>query len=168
MTTFFAGDELTAAALNAVTDTPLCQLFQTSTQSIPDNVTTALTFTGTEDIDTHNFHDPVTNPERITPTVPGYYRVTASYGTPTATTITTVLLNIAKNGTAVKAARRPYTSTSEPTSTRTLETEIILTANGTTDYFSATALQDNTANTAQSSGSGTTASSLSAEWLRPL
>lgn len=167
MTTFFAGDQLTAAALNAVTDKPICQLFQTAAQTLTDNTTTALTFTGTEDIDTHNFHDPVTNPDRITPTVPGYYRVTATYGSATLATQVTVLLTITKNGTGMSVGRRPTVGTT-PTGIATLATEIIMTANGSTDYFSATALQDNTASSSQATATGTTASSLSAEFIRPL
>lgn len=167
MTTFFAGDVLTAAALNAVTDKPICQLFQTAAQTITDNTSTALTFTGTEDIDTHNFHDPATNPERITPTVPGYYLVTASYGTATPATMVTILLSILKNATIIKGARRPFTGTTT-TSSQTIDTSIIVALNGSTDFVSATALQDNTGSASQATITGTVASSLSVEFIRPL
>ena len=73
-----AGDPITASDYAAIKRASMsrmvCKLTQAAAQSMPDNVATALTFgTGSEVVDTDNFHDMVTNNTRITPTVSGWY-----------------------------------------------------------------------------------------------
>jgi hypothetical protein len=76
-----AGDPVESTNITTVEDytirKPLVRLIQSVVQSIPHDTDTAFTFTaGSEDIDTHGFHDETTNPSRITPSVAGYYLLT--------------------------------------------------------------------------------------------
>lgn len=151
----------------ATTGKPLVRLSQAVAQSIPDNVSTELTFS-TEDIDTANFHSMVTNTGRVTPTVAGYYRVTATFVPAARADFNTLLVTISKNGTGVSPAERiPFGGTSV-NSIFTLQTSGIYAANGSTDYFSVFVLQDNVANVANNTVvGGTTVCTLEVEYLRP-
>lgn len=149
---------------------PLCRLVQSVAQSIPNNTATAVTFTGSEDIDTHGFHDPVTNTDRITPTVPGYYRITAVFTHAARTDANVMRLEIAKNGTAVPPAMRwVFPSSVSPNGVMSYRVEAIQTANGTTDFFNLLALLSNTAATATlTSVGGSTTPVIECEYLRGL
>lgn len=168
-----AGDPVNSADLTTDEDytirKPLVRLVQAVAQSIPDNTNTELTFT-TEDFDTNGFHDNVTNTPRITPTVAGYYRLHLMFAHAARADITTVLVQIGKNGTGqAPSLRWPYPSSVSPGSVPSYQTETILTANGSTDYFTGIVLLDNTANTATlTSVGGATTSTFECEFLRPL
>src|SRR3982750_3036163 len=78
-----AGDIVYASDVQTVKDyttgRPLVRLIQQVAQSVTSQVTpaTAVTFgASSESIDTHGFHDTVTNNTRITPNIAGYYRAT--------------------------------------------------------------------------------------------
>lgn len=71
---FLAGENLTASALNAVTDPPLLFAYQIVTQSLLNSTWTAVTMTA-EVVDTISGHSLVTNTSRYTPNVSGTYEV---------------------------------------------------------------------------------------------
>lgn len=58
---------------------PLAQMYSAANQSVPHNVWTSLTF-DTEDVDSANGHDNVTNPSRYVAQYPGYYRISCIAG----------------------------------------------------------------------------------------
>lgn len=82
-----AGTRITGAIYQAdVTDSvtflanvPVFQGYQSAAQSIGNGSLTALGL-DTEEVDTYNGHDTVTNNSRYTPTVAGYYLVLGCYG----------------------------------------------------------------------------------------
>jgi len=144
------GDIIYAVDINAIyeasVDRPACILQQTVSQSIPDNTTTAITFT-TETLDTHGFHSTSSNTTRITPTVAGWYRFHGVVWAPSLGTYATVVAGISKNGTTQTSPERHATPPTSGSFTDTVGGTY--SANGTTDYFELTMLQDNTANSAQ-------------------
>lgn len=54
--------------------TETCRVWRSASQTIPNDTDTVITF-DTENWDTDNFHDNVTNPSRLTAPVTGYYLV---------------------------------------------------------------------------------------------
>lgn len=154
------------AKLLSLMKVPITQLKKTEVQSIPNNVNTAVLFgASSENIDTHSFHSTTTATERITPTVPGYYKVMVYV----AWTINAVGLRRAypgKNGLADIGAANAGNA-----SNLGMYCERIYAFNGTTDYSSLIV--------SQNSGAalnilGTTALSdpnrcmLTMEFIRPL
>lgn len=116
---------------------PMVKLVQQEAQTFNSGVTQALVFgAGSEELDTHGFHSNETNNTRITPTVPGYYKlsVTASFA---AGAITQIVAGVRKNATSIS----PFNTTRpDPTSAAsTSRASTIVSANGTTDYFEALA-----------------------------
>lgn len=112
---------------------PVGVLKQQAAQLLASGTSTAITFgSGSEDIDSHNFHDVTTNNTRVTPTIAGYYRITGHLSMPSLG-LTQVAAAIAKNGTRVspQAIMRPDTVAASSTA----QTTVILNMNGTTDYF---------------------------------
>lgn len=112
---------------------PRVRLVQQALQSIPNVTATALTFgAGSEDIDTHNFHDTATNPSRITPTVAGDYQVTitVSFASNTATQLYAV---VGKNGTPVQPLERQTPAATA--AAKTVAAQATVSCNGTTDYL---------------------------------
>lgn len=132
MTAVEVGDPVTADLLDLMLNPPVCRLVQQAAQSIA-TANTALTFgAGSEDIDTHGFHDTTTNNTRITPNVAGYYEITGTYAS-AATTATFLALTPGKNGGTVAPRVQPwYTTTS---GVKTVSVSARVSANGTTDYF---------------------------------
>jgi len=113
---------------------PVGRLLQQSGQSITNNSATALTFgSGSENIDTHNFHDTVTNNTRVTPNIPGYYRLTGSVNFP-ASTFSQILIVVRKNGAnyTPQTIYRPDAATS---GSAQVATTVTAQANGSTDFF---------------------------------
>ena len=142
------------------TGKPLVRLVASGTQSIPHNTATAVVFSGSEDVDTHNFHDPSTNNSRLTPTVAGYYtaRITLCMGARTDYQI--VDCWVKKNGTtnlAPSARQSQGTTTSQAT---TADTQALVQCNGTTDYIEMIALQANGASAAQNTNQSSQFSSV--------
>jgi hypothetical protein len=147
---------------------PLCRLVQSVAQSLTNNVAAALSFT-TEDIDTHGFHDNVTNNTRITPSVAGYYRITGTLMIVGAADYTLLQAGIAKNGVSTNAAPHGRVQPGTTSAARSVTGSAIMSANGTTDYFEVIALQTNTAAAAKLTNVSSQFSSvLELEGLRPL
>jgi len=147
----------------AIAAKPIGRLVASGTQSIPDNVATALMFT-TEDIDTHGFHDTTTNTSRVTPNVPGYYRFYGCYFSGAITTPSTRAAYFRKNGTtAIAPGPRDvgYTISSSK------ECTALIAMNGTTDYIELMGLQDS-AGAVVTNQSVQFSSTLEWEYVRPL
>jgi hypothetical protein len=141
------------------------RLIQTVAQSIADaGADAALTFTaGSTDIDTHAFHSETVNTSRITPSVEGVYRFTATYVSAAPTTAVTMGIVIGKNGTA--QAPRTRAGWNATVAQRTVSVTAILSANGTTDYFEALVFQDSSGAVSTTVGSSF-ASTFECELLR--
>lgn len=168
MASFEVGDILTADALNATVDLPLCRLVQQTAQSLTDNTDTALTFgSGSEVVDTHGMHDESTNNTRVTPNVAGWYEVTATLIMTARTDYNTIVATVARNGTV--QSTRDRTGPNAVSSARTASATGTYEANGTTDYFEAYGLQDNVANAAVLTNQGGSFScTLEVKFVRPL
>lgn len=137
-----SGDPITATdptnLENYTIRTPIVRLIQAAAQSVPSNTDTAITFgAGSEDIDTHGYHDTAVNTSRITPLAAGYYQLTGVISWAADTDIIRHDALFAKNGSVVAPRNRFVTdSTATAAAARmTYPVVAILTANGTTDYF---------------------------------
>ena len=74
--TFTSGQVLTSQQLNQLNNVTALEL--TSIFTIPTGAATNITFgAGTETVDVSTWHDTSSNTERITPTINGYYLVSA-------------------------------------------------------------------------------------------
>lgn len=163
-----AGDPVKATDLSSLavssSTRPLVRLLQQVAQSIA-TTNTALTFSsGSEDIDTHGFHDVTTNNSRITPTIAGYYQVFGTYVTQ-STAGQYFAITPGKSGAAIGAPR----SQVWPVATagiKTVSTSAILTADGVLDYFEMYALAINGPTLSQVTGGFT--SVFECIYLRPL
>lgn len=145
-----AGDPVTSADGTAVEDytirKPLVRLAQQVAQALTIATDVAITFgSGSEEIDTHGFHDETTNNTRITPTLAGYYRIfsTACFATPASGNFQTLSTVITKNGTQIAPLLRLSTGTTA--GSRSVQTSALVSANGTTDWFDMRAQHTNTA-----------------------
>jgi len=147
----------------ATVERPLGRMVQTVAQSIPDNTLTALTWT-TEDIDTHGFHDTVTNNTRITPNVEGYYEFSFTYYSALQTTPADMDVCARKNGsgTIASGTRTPGAAVATGVSGTT-----IVSMNGTTDYIEILALQ-NSSGAVNTNVSSRFSSHVTWKFLRPL
>lgn len=170
----FAGDPVYASDVETIADyttqRPLVRLIQQAAQSIPHNTNTAVTFgAGSEDIDTHNFHDVTTNPSRVKPTIAGYYRCRATTLHGSRTDYTAINGWIRKNGTGNLAPAHRYGPSTSSTQVQTTIAEAIVACDGVTDYVESVVLQGNTAAVAQSTNLSSQFSSVfEVEFLRPL
>jgi hypothetical protein len=118
---------------------PIGKLIQQAAQAFTNGTVLALTFgSGSEDTDTHNFHDTTTNNTRVTPTISGYYRFTAYVNFSTAT-YTQIVVAVAKNGTRIDPQQVVRPDPASAGSSAQIST--IAFANGSTDYFEAMASQ---------------------------
>lgn len=169
-----AGGLVQSADITAVTALttarPLVRLIQQSAQSLTTATNTALTFgSGSEDIDTHNFHDPSTNTSRVTPTAAyaGYYRVTGTVWFATAVmNDQQYQLFVGKNGAIIPpGSRARHNSTT--TTQRSISTSSMVSANGTTDYFEIITVQNTGVSLNTQIGGGIN-SVMEVEFLRPL
>jgi hypothetical protein len=143
-TSVATGDRILASTVNDLIkyalNPGLVRLAQSAAQSIPDNTQTALTFTGSEDIDVYGFHDPTTNTSRITPNIPGTYLFFGSYFTDNATTGLFFDCSVRKNAATVLPTGDRNVLTS--TSIISVGAQAIFDMNGSTDYAELMALQD--------------------------
>lgn len=167
--TAVAGGVVNSADVTALaaltTAKPLVRLVQQAAQSIPNSTTTSLTFgSGSEDIDTHAFHDVSTNTSRVTPTIAGYYRCTATYAAAT-NTATQLLVVLAKNGALVQPLVRHTPAATS--AAKSVTTTAIMSANGTTDYFEMQ-VQQNSGGALNTQVGGSVNSVFEVEFLRPL
>lgn len=114
---------------------PVLRIFQGVAQSIPHNTDTALTW-DSEVFDSHNFHNPASNPSRVTPNIAGYYRFYMTMYFGAATDYTLVRSNFRLNGAgAVSPAANwgpPQATSGQPSS---LFHTMLQAFNGTTDYL---------------------------------
>jgi hypothetical protein len=151
---------------------PLVRLQQQAAQSIPSTTDTAITFgAGSEDIDTHGFHDTSTNTSRVTPTVAGYYQVSGNVWWGNTGTLKSYHAAIARNGSVVARNRvlLPNATVVTDSTTRSHSAFAILSANGTSDYFELVGQQQlQSAASLSTSASGSFSSTLEVIYLRPL
>lgn len=144
---------------------PIVQLVaQSGGQSLTSAA--ALSFgAGSEAIDTHNFHDTATNPTRITPTIPGIYRLNASVLC-AANTFTKILMVFRKNGANVPPLIpfHPDAAASQDTG---FQLDALVQANGTGDYFEIICQLFPSGTTTFASG-GVETSVFECQYLRPL
>jgi len=149
-----AGDKAFWADLANAISPPIVRLVQTAAQTgLTSGSAFVLTYgSGSEDVDSHNMHDPTTNPSRITPTVAGWYEyiVTASFVTPT--THTQLLTGLRKNGANFPplVVLRPDAASAAANS---IQASGRVSVNGTTDYLE---------HVAQVNGTGTLATNVTA------
>lgn len=106
----------------------------TAQTGIASGANTAVTFAAADEIDTHSFHDTVTNNTRVTPTVAGLYRVHGGVSISGQTDYTQVQGMIGKNGAGFFA---PCHRINPGTSSQTLVLPVsaMVQCNGSTDYF---------------------------------
>lgn len=148
-----AGAAAPASEVNNIiagsTKKPVVRLVASGTQSIPNNTATPVAFT-TEDFDTNNFHDTVTNNTRITPNKAGYYTIRGTYFSAARADYTTLDCAVGKNGVQLAPADRKTFSTAatQVSNAASASCEALVQANGTTDYFELIAFQVNAAATA--------------------
>jgi hypothetical protein len=135
--TVAAGDPINASTINdliaASINRPSGRLVQAVAQSgIVNNTMTAVTFT-TEVYDTNGWHSTVSNTSRVTPTVPGIYRVKGSVAAVGATDYNAVEAVILDGGSPVPPATRFQPGVSSQTTVIPVTADVD--CNGTTDYF---------------------------------
>lgn len=166
-----AGDPVLSSDITTLEDyttsKPIGRLVQTVAQSVTSGAALAgITFT-TEDIDTHGFHDTAVNNTRVTPTVAGYYLVTAGLAMTGRTDYTNIEISVARNGTGLASATR--ITPGAINQTQVLQATALVTCNGTTDYFEAVVRQANSAAAAANTAvSVQFSSSLTWTFQRPL
>lgn len=165
-----AGDPTYASDINQILNKPICRLIQAAAQSIAHASDVPVQFgVGSEDIDTHGFHDESTNNTRITPTVAGYYRVDGVASMSANTDYLGIQAGLRKNGAAVPSLQRVQKTTGTASATQTQGAYAILSANGSTDYFELQIQHTNTAAAARNTNpTAAQASTFEVEWLRPL
>ena len=151
-----AGDPILAADYagirRATIDLILCRIRQSATQSIPNNVATAINMDA-EDFDPFNIHAAGT-PSRITPTQAGYYRFEGgAYMSPISTVWD---VGIWKNGSTQIASGQRETAGGAQAGRRA---GALVYMNGTTDYVEVQVLQ------ASGAAVNTNASARFASWL---
>lgn len=101
------GDIITAAMLDLMARPPAVRLIQQSAQSLANTTSTAITYgAGSEDIDSHDYHDETTSNTRITPDQSGLYKVNVLVATATSAIINTLDTWVAVNGTVIQPFSR--------------------------------------------------------------
>jgi hypothetical protein len=112
---------------------PVTRLVQQAVQSLPTGTSTPVTFgAGSEEIDTHSFHDTAVNTSRITPTKPGRYRAVGTVNVASSAAVTVLTALIGKNGAGVQPF--PRTKPAAVAVTTGAQASAIVELNGTTDY----------------------------------
>jgi hypothetical protein len=153
------GDPILAATINDLIrygpNKPCGRIRQGTAQTgIVNTTTTAITFAAADEIDTHNFHDTVTNNTRVTPSVAGIYIVKGGVAVAGNTDYTQVQAFIQKNGAALAPAHRITPGATAVALVLPVSAEVQ--CNGTTDYFEI-------AYQATRSGAGTSSTSVSTQ-----
>lgn len=166
-----AGDKALWSDVADAINPPITKLVQQvagQQTALATGADTVLTFgAGSEEIDTHNYHDTVTNNSRVTPTKAGYYEIEIRPIYAFSTTITAVGTFVRKNGAVVERSgnQKPNGTNNVNTAAPTLET--VLACNGTGDYFEAGTTFTGTANQATNNVAGSL-SVFIVRYLRPL
>lgn len=163
------GKPVTPASLTTLYLPPQVRLIQQASQSLASSTDTPITFgTSSEEWDTHGFHSESVNTSRITPTIPGYYRLTGTLFMQGSGTMTALTATIAKNG-VVQPPRHRTRPLNTTNITSSVQVAVMLTANGTTDYFELFGQQTTSGATAVSTNvGGSFASVFECEYRRPL
>jgi hypothetical protein len=159
-----AGDKAFWSDLANAVFPPLVRLVAQTTQAIP--AATAVQFgAGSEEVDTHNFHDAVTNNTRITPTVAGWYRLTATANFQAAA-FSNLLIVFRKNAANVAPLMptHPDAALSQAVGQQLVAT---ISANGSGDFFEMVT-QSTPAGTASFASGGVQTSVFECEFVRPL
>lgn len=150
-------------------DNPICKLIQQVAQTgLLTGSDTVLTFgSGSEDIDTHNFHDSIGAPTRVTPNIPGYYGLTVKPVLAFNTTTTALGSFFRKNGTIVERSGNTKPNATNNVNVTPGNATTILPANGSTDYFEGGVSFTATANQATNVVAGSE-SQFIVQYIRPL
>lgn len=119
-----------------------CLVLRSSAQLIPNNVGTMITLDGTERYDTQAFHDPATNPSRMTvPTGSSITKIRVGANMAFATNATGERrVAVTKNGTQVYLDNRMAVTTAGSTTYGNIQTPPIVVAEG--DYFEISVYQN--------------------------
>lgn len=148
------------------TGKPLVRLIQQSAQAVTNGSPTALQFgSGSEDIDTHNYHDVTTNNTRVTPTKAGIYRVTVTV-VMVAATYVQVVSSVAKNGTRIEGQLPLRPDAASGAASGSISTGMVQ-LNGTTDYVEGYVTFSASGNSTTNSAAGFRCV-MEVEYLRPL
>jgi hypothetical protein len=159
-----AGDRAYWSDLANTIYPPLVRLVAQATQSIAAAV--AVQFgTGSEEVDTHGFHDTATNNSRITPTVAGWYRLTATVNMQSAA-YSQILMVFRKNAANV-APLVPFRPDAAAAAAGGVQLTATVSANGSGDYFEIVTQSTPAGTTAFASG-GVQTSVFECEFIRPL
>ena len=110
LNTYYAGQRWRAADVNSQIRAAqtwgfaakVCKVQRTTTQSINDSTVTAISF-NLDVFDIGAWHDNSTNPERITPDLPGYYQVNGNAGFTSSALGTRRLYIMTQNGATLHA-----------------------------------------------------------------
>lgn len=136
------GDDVLAEHINLFLNRPRVRLVQAAVQSIPDVTATALTFAaGSEDVDSHNYHDVATNSQRITPTQAGWFTFRGMLVLSGMTTPVTRSVQFRKNGVTLVAPSARDAGAASITNTPAAVSALIQ-CNGSTDYVELVVTQD--------------------------
>jgi hypothetical protein len=148
----------------ATTGKPIGRIVASGVTVLADNTQVAIPFSGTDDIDTHGYHDPAVNNTRVTPSLAGYYRFAATGFFEAQTTPVVSDVNLRKNGTSNLAPAWRNVGQIQAFSG---EVTALVSMNGTSDYIELVMRQDSAGadNTNQSSQFS---SVLEWEYVRPL
>ena len=123
-----------AAIKAASTSKPAGRMVQTVAQTgIANNTITAMSFT-TEDLDTDNAHNTVTNNTRVTPTRAGWYRVHGSVAF-TGQTDYTALEALIRTGGSLSLPPAGRMQPSATSTTLLVPCTALVFCNGSSDYF---------------------------------
>lgn len=173
--------DVAAIRAELTTGIPLVRLVASGTQSITNNTNTAIIYSGTDDIDTHSYHDPATNNTRITPTKAGYYRVAVTYWTAASVTLSFIETFVRKSGStsigpvARTAGLGGAASNSGPAvggaQTYSVQMQCIVSLDGVADYVEQHVRQVQSSGTAAVLTNATGANfscCMELEYLRPL
>lgn len=130
-----AGDKTFWSDVANAINPPIVRLVQQAAQAVVTATTTAVTFgVGSEDEDTHNFHDTAVNPSRVTPTVAGKYLCTATVAW-ASNTVTQSYTAVGKNGAIVQPLVRHKPAATA--AAHSVQATAIVSINGTGDYVEA-------------------------------
>lgn len=102
-----AGDLAIWADVADAVRPPMTKLVQQALQALANATNVAITFAaGSEEIDTHNWHDVVTNNTRVTVTKTGRYRIDATVAVAASATVTGLTVAIWINGSSIQPVIR--------------------------------------------------------------
>lgn len=164
-----AGDRAFWSDVSTAVQKPIVRLVQVVAQSLAHAVNADLTFgAGSEELDTHGFHDTAVNPTRVTPNVPGWYRCRAHLHLAAGVGNTTQMgVGLAKN--AGRVAPQNINRPDPTTAALSIASEALISCNGSTDYITAVVQQQNSgAGARDTSVLAPFQSTLEVVWERPL